>query len=140
MIIFNLIFFFTPSFFLLALRFGCAGLLQRSSAQALSEITTEVLRAINATEKAVCESVHGDSQHNGPCAPLGGQHPSLEGGKEVAEAYRELEENVRFLRVFWEQGGNAESLPDFLLSQHSEGLERLHVCSPYVYEDPEILP
>eukprot|EP00075_Anas_platyrhynchos_P028375 XP_027317628.1 melanophilin isoform X4 [Anas platyrhynchos] len=67
---------------------------KRSSAQALSEITTEVLRAINATEKAVCESVHGDSQRNGPCAPLGGQHPSLEGGKEVAEAYRELEENV----------------------------------------------
>ncbi|KAI6065345.1 Melanophilin transcript variant 1 [Aix galericulata] len=67
---------------------------KRSSAQALSEITTEVLRAINATEKAVCESVHGDSQHSAPCAPLGGQHPSLEGGKEVAEAYRELEENV----------------------------------------------
>lgn len=67
---------------------------KRSSAQALSEITTEVLRAINATEKVVCESVHGDSQRNGPCAPLGGQRPSLEGGKEVAEAYRELEENV----------------------------------------------
>uniref|UniRef100_A0A8B9VCJ4 Melanophilin n=1 Tax=Anas zonorhyncha TaxID=75864 RepID=A0A8B9VCJ4_9AVES len=67
---------------------------KRSSAQALSEITTEVLRAINATEKAVCESVHGDSQRNGPCAPLGRQHPSLEGRKEVAEAYRELEENV----------------------------------------------
>ncbi|XP_035187632.1 melanophilin isoform X2 [Oxyura jamaicensis] len=67
---------------------------KRSSAQALSEITAEVLRAINATEKAVCESVHGESQSNGPCAPLGGQRPSLEDGKEVAEAYRELEENV----------------------------------------------
>uniref|UniRef100_A0A8B9CX53 Melanophilin n=1 Tax=Anser brachyrhynchus TaxID=132585 RepID=A0A8B9CX53_9AVES len=67
---------------------------KRSSAQALSEITAEVLRAINATEKAVCESVHGESQCNGPCAPLGGQRPSLEDGEGLAEAYRELEENV----------------------------------------------
>ncbi|NXE76136.1 MELPH protein, partial [Cochlearius cochlearius] len=67
---------------------------KRSSAQALSEITAKVLRAINATEKAVCESLHGESQCNGSCALPAGQLPSLGDGKEVAEAYRELEENV----------------------------------------------
>ncbi|XP_065697237.1 melanophilin isoform X2 [Patagioenas fasciata] len=67
---------------------------KRSSAKALSEITAKVLRAINATEKAVCESLHGESQCNGGCALPTGQLPSLGDGKEVAEAYRELEENV----------------------------------------------
>ncbi|XP_064516493.1 melanophilin isoform X2 [Pseudopipra pipra] len=67
---------------------------KRSSAQALSEITAKVLRAINATEKAVWESLHGESQCNGGCALPAGQLPSLGDGKEVAEAYRELEENV----------------------------------------------
>ncbi|XP_074766484.1 melanophilin isoform X1 [Athene noctua] len=67
---------------------------KRSSAQALSEITAKVLRAINATEKAVCESLHGESQCNGGCALPTGQLPSLGDGKEVAEAYRELEENL----------------------------------------------
>ncbi|NXJ89332.1 MELPH protein, partial [Corythaixoides concolor] len=67
---------------------------KRSSAQALSEITAKVLRAINATEKAVCESLHGESQCNGGCALPTGQLPSLGDGKEVAEAYCELEENV----------------------------------------------
>ncbi|NXJ64207.1 MELPH protein, partial [Rostratula benghalensis] len=67
---------------------------KRSSAQALSEITAKVLRAINATEKAVCESLHGQSQCNSGCALPEGQLPSLGDRKEVAEAYRELEENV----------------------------------------------
>ncbi|NXX51830.1 MELPH protein, partial [Tricholaema leucomelas] len=67
---------------------------KRSSAQALSEITAKVLRAINATEKAVCESLHGESQGNGGCGLPAGQLPSLGDGKEVAEVYRELEENV----------------------------------------------
>ncbi|XP_057245873.1 melanophilin isoform X2 [Malurus melanocephalus] len=64
---------------------------KRSSAQALSEITAKVLRAINATEEAVWESLHGESQG---CAPAAGQLPGLADGKEVAEAYQELEENV----------------------------------------------
>ncbi|NWS56025.1 MELPH protein, partial [Chunga burmeisteri] len=67
---------------------------KRSSAQALSEITAKVLRAINATEKAACESLHGESQCNDSSALPAGQHPSLGDGKEVAEVYRELEENV----------------------------------------------
>ncbi|XP_067994161.1 melanophilin isoform X12 [Melanerpes formicivorus] len=67
---------------------------QRSSAQALSEITAKVLRAINATETAVCESLHGESQCNTGCSLPTGQLPSLGDRKEVAEAYRELEENV----------------------------------------------
>uniref|UniRef100_A0A8C4TTK3 Melanophilin n=1 Tax=Falco tinnunculus TaxID=100819 RepID=A0A8C4TTK3_FALTI len=67
---------------------------KRSSAQALSEITAKVLRAINATEKAVCESLHGETQCNDSCALLAGQLPSLGDGREVAEVYRELEENV----------------------------------------------
>ncbi|NXT91073.1 MELPH protein, partial [Anhinga rufa] len=67
---------------------------KRSSAQALSEITAKVLRAINATEEVVCESLHGESQCNGSCALPAGQLPSLGDGKEVAEVYRELEENV----------------------------------------------
>uniref|UniRef100_A0A8C3NAE1 Melanophilin n=1 Tax=Geospiza parvula TaxID=87175 RepID=A0A8C3NAE1_GEOPR len=61
---------------------------KRSSAQALSEITAKVLRAINATEEAVWESVHGHSQ--GWALPAG----HLPGGREVAEVYQELEENV----------------------------------------------
>ncbi|XP_068052751.1 melanophilin isoform X2 [Anomalospiza imberbis] len=64
---------------------------KRSSAQALSEITAKVLRAINATEAAVWESVHGQSQG---CALPAGQLPGLPDGKDVAEVYRELEENV----------------------------------------------
>ncbi|XP_068877825.1 melanophilin isoform X2 [Aphelocoma coerulescens] len=64
---------------------------KRQSAQALSEITAKVLRAINATEEAVWESLHGESQ---ACALPAGQLPGLADGKEVAEAYRELEENV----------------------------------------------
>ncbi|XP_064015510.1 melanophilin isoform X5 [Pogoniulus pusillus] len=67
---------------------------KRSSAQALSEITAKVLRAINATERAVCESLHGESQGNGGCGLPAGQLPRLGDGKEVAEVYRELEENV----------------------------------------------
>ncbi|KFR08839.1 Melanophilin, partial [Opisthocomus hoazin] len=67
---------------------------KRSSAQALSEITAKVLRAINATEKAVCESLHGESQCNSGCALPTGHLPSLGDEKEVAEAYRDLEENV----------------------------------------------
>ncbi|KAM8806797.1 melanophilin [Eudromia elegans] len=62
---------------------------QRSSAQALSDITAKVLRAINATERAVYESVHGESQGSGTCAL-----PGLKDGGEVAEAYRDLEANV----------------------------------------------
>ncbi|NXH83064.1 MELPH protein, partial [Edolisoma coerulescens] len=64
---------------------------KRSSAQALSEITAKVLRAINATEEAVWESLHGESQG---CALPAGQLPGLADGIVVAEAYRELEENV----------------------------------------------
>ncbi|XP_033921731.1 melanophilin isoform X13 [Melopsittacus undulatus] len=67
---------------------------KRSSAQALSEITVKVLRTINATEQAVCELLHGESQCNGGCVLPAGHPPSLGDGKEVTEAYRELEENV----------------------------------------------
>ncbi|KAM9550245.1 melanophilin isoform 1-T1 [Guaruba guarouba] len=67
---------------------------KRSSAQALSEITVKVLRTVNATEQAVCELLHGESQCNGGCILPAGHPPSLGDGKEVAEAYRELEENV----------------------------------------------
>ncbi|XP_061235070.1 melanophilin isoform X2 [Neopsephotus bourkii] len=67
---------------------------KRSSAQALSEITVKVLRTINATEQAVCELLHGERQCNGGCVLPAGHPPSLGNGKEVAEAYRELEENV----------------------------------------------
>ncbi|XP_042678362.1 melanophilin isoform X9 [Centrocercus urophasianus] len=63
---------------------------KRSSAQALSEITAKALRAINATEKAVSESLQGQSWGSDGCA----LHLSMEDGKEAAEAYRELEENV----------------------------------------------
>lgn len=54
----------------------------------------------------MCESLHGESQCNGGCALPAGQLPSLGDGKEVAEAYRELEENVRFTRAFRKQGGH----------------------------------
>ncbi|NWR42313.1 MELPH protein, partial [Regulus satrapa] len=64
---------------------------KRSSAQALSEITAKALRAVNATEEAVWELLHGESQG---CALPAGQLPGLADGKEVAEVYRELEENV----------------------------------------------
>uniref|UniRef100_A0A8V0Y901 Melanophilin n=2 Tax=Gallus gallus TaxID=9031 RepID=A0A8V0Y901_CHICK len=63
---------------------------KRSSAQSLSEITAKALRAINATEKAVSESLQGQSWGSDGCA----LHLSMEDGKEAAEAYRKLEENV----------------------------------------------
>ncbi|XP_031460402.1 melanophilin isoform X2 [Phasianus colchicus] len=63
---------------------------KRSSAQALSEITAKALRAINATERAASESLQGQSWGSSGCA----LHLSMEDGKEAAEAYRELEENV----------------------------------------------
>ncbi|NXX86208.1 MELPH protein, partial [Urocolius indicus] len=76
---------------------------KRSSAQALSEITTKVLRAVNATEKAVWESLHGESQCNGGCALPTGQLSSPGDRKEVAEEYRELEENVYLTagKTYW---------------------------------------
>lgn len=83
------------SFFSLTPSFTLTGHSQRSSAQALSEITAKALRAINATEKAVSESLQGQSWGSGG----GALHLSMEDGKEAAEAYRELEENVRFPRV-----------------------------------------
>ncbi|NXX19259.1 MELPH protein, partial [Podargus strigoides] len=67
---------------------------KRSSAQALSKITTKVLRAINTTEKAVCKSLHGESQCHSSSVLPAGQLPSLGDGKEVAKTYRELEENL----------------------------------------------
>ncbi|KAI1236972.1 hypothetical protein IHE44_0014220, partial [Lamprotornis superbus] len=63
----------------------------RDVRKALSEITAKVLRAINATEEAVWESLHGESQ---VCALPAGQLPGLADGREVAEVYQELEENV----------------------------------------------
>ncbi|XP_019378881.1 PREDICTED: melanophilin isoform X3 [Gavialis gangeticus] len=67
---------------------------QRSSAKVLCDITAKVLRAINATEKAVHESLSGDDQRDVASPFLGGQPSSLKDGKEAAEAYRKLEENV----------------------------------------------
>ncbi|NXA14725.1 MELPH protein, partial [Sapayoa aenigma] len=67
---------------------------KRSSAQALSEITAKVLRAINATEEAVWEALHGESQCSGGRALPAGRLPSPAEGREAAEAYCELEENV----------------------------------------------
>lgn len=61
-----------------------------------------MLRAINATEAAVWESVHGQSQG---CALPAGQLPGLPEGREVAEVYRELEENVRLPRAFGQRDG-----------------------------------
>lgn len=65
-----------------------------------------MLRAINATEEAVWESLHGESQG---CALPAGQPPGLADGKEVAEVYRELEENVRLPEILgsggWEYKG-----------------------------------
>lgn len=43
------------------------------------------------------ESLHGESQG---CALPAGQIPGLADGKEMAEVYRELEENVRLPRAF----------------------------------------
>ncbi|XP_019409708.1 PREDICTED: melanophilin isoform X5 [Crocodylus porosus] len=67
---------------------------QRSSAKVLCDITAKVLRAINATEKAVHESLSGDDQCDVASPFLGGQPSGLKDGKEAAEAYRKLEENV----------------------------------------------
>ncbi|NXD29834.1 MELPH protein, partial [Spelaeornis formosus] len=64
---------------------------KRSSALALIEIMAKVVRAINAMETAVWESLHGESQG---CVLPAGQLPGLPDGKEVAKVYQELEENV----------------------------------------------
>ncbi|XP_010167035.2 melanophilin-like [Antrostomus carolinensis] len=67
---------------------------KRLSAQALSKIMAKVLKVINAMEKVVCESLHGKTQWHGGCALPVGHLPSLGDGKEVAQVYCELEENV----------------------------------------------
>lgn len=61
---------------------------QRSSAAALVDITTEILRTINATEKAVADLT--------PTEPK--DKPQIEGSdvRQADEAFRQLEENVRF--------------------------------------------
>lgn len=90
-----------------------------------------MLRAINATEEAVWESLHGESQG---CALPAGQLPGLADGKEVAEAYRELEENVRLPRASGQRGVGTQRNPpqNFLLVGRSalkgrpaEGLKSL---------------
>ena len=60
---------------------------QRSTAAALCDITTEVLRTLNATESAMTELA--------PSNP--NDRPQLAGTdvKKADDAYRELEENVR---------------------------------------------
>lgn len=68
---------------------------QRSSAKVLCDITAKVLRAINATEKAVHESLSGDDQCDVASPFLRGQPSGLKDGKEATEAYQKLEENVR---------------------------------------------
>ncbi|XP_019347759.1 melanophilin isoform X5 [Alligator mississippiensis] len=67
---------------------------QRSSAKVLCDITAKVLRAINATEKAVHESLSGDDQCDVASPFLRGQPSGLKDGKEATEAYQKLEENV----------------------------------------------
>ncbi|XP_025069732.1 melanophilin isoform X2 [Alligator sinensis] len=67
---------------------------QRSSAKVLCDITAKVLRAINATEKAVHKSLSGDDQCDVASPFLRGQPSSLKDGKEATEAYQKLEENV----------------------------------------------
>lgn len=69
----------------------------------------------------MCESLHGERQCNGNCALPAGQLPSLGDVKEVAEAYHQLEENVRFTRAVCKQGGHwgvgiqRKLTPNFLL-------------------------
>ncbi|XP_060888888.1 melanophilin a isoform X1 [Labrus mixtus] len=59
---------------------------KRSTAAALCDLTTEVLRTINATENAMVEFGHSDPPHR----------PSLASSdvKQADDAFRELEENV----------------------------------------------
>lgn len=77
------------------------------------------------------ESLHGESQG---CALPAGQLPGLADGKEVAEAYRELEENVRLPRAFGQRevGIQRNAPQNFLLAGRSalkgwsaEGLKSL---------------
>lgn len=125
-------------FFPLTLSCTLTGHLQRSSAQSLSEITAKALRAINATEKAVSESLQGQSWGSDGCA----LHLSMEDGKEAAEAYRKLEENVRFPRASVSRegigGGSVVDSPCSLLV----GAPEVKGWAPqaYMYKDAATLP
>lgn len=61
---------------------------QRSTAAALCDLTTEVLRTINATENAMVEY--------GLCEPVDRSHLVGTDVKQADDAFRELEENVSF--------------------------------------------
>lgn len=61
---------------------------QKSTAAALCDLTTEVLRTINATEKAIVEF--------GLSEPADRQHSVAADVKQADDAFRELEENVSF--------------------------------------------
>lgn len=68
---------------------------QRSTAAALCDLTTEVLRTINATETAMVE--YGLSE------PVGRPHLVGTDVKQADDAFRELEENVSFITCLCEQ-------------------------------------
>lgn len=76
---------------------------QRSTAAALCDLTTEVLRTINATENAMVE--YGFSQ------PV--DRPHLVGTeiKQADGAFRELEENVSFITCLSEGPTKQNPLP-----------------------------
>uniref|UniRef100_A0A4W3JV85 Rab effector MyRIP/Melanophilin domain-containing protein n=1 Tax=Callorhinchus milii TaxID=7868 RepID=A0A4W3JV85_CALMI len=73
---------------------------KRSSAVALCDITTEALRTINVTEKALCDLAGADglryeaSSNRSSHLILGEKGPSASEAKDTDEAYRKLEENV----------------------------------------------
>lgn len=74
---------------------------QRSTAAALCDLTTEVLRTINATETAMVE--YGLSE------PVGSPHLVGTDVKQTDDAFRELEENVSFITCLCEQNPPASS-------------------------------
>nr|XP_033471789.1 melanophilin a isoform X3 [Epinephelus lanceolatus] len=80
---------------------------KRSTAAALCDLTTEVLRTINATENAMVE--YGLSE------PVDRAHLVGTDVKQADDAFRELEENVRFIRRLHASSSSSSS-PNLSLS------------------------
>lgn len=97
---------------------------QKSTAAALCDLTTEVLRTINATEKAIVEF--------GLSEPADRQHSVAADVKQADDSFRELEKNVSFIFQCLHLFVCSYTASDWM-PQHDEGQEWLQAPHTTIY-------
>lgn len=97
----------------------CLCVLQRHSAVSLRNITTEVLRVLNATEELL-QDVEGDSR-----LPTTSLPPDTD-PKKLDQQFSRLEENVSYVQVilsdFAKIGSSSKKVPNILICHHLASL------------------